>query len=436
MSRRFPLANLFFLALVVFVCLPTAHGQLFFAEQTVGGGPGVENSNLNENQMYVHQNVVYVVWRVDRPVQSGGLISRMRRSFDGGHTWQPVQDLGPGTATLHFGGNIIYAVLQGQPTTGSGRIAELRRSSDGGATFDSIREVARHQQDSTTPFNAFVNGNAVFLYWPGSTAHVYRRSGDAGETFSDPQTFAEGGFNLRLAAEGNNVYAAAVFSDNRIFVRRSPDNGATFGPATILNPNLLMGNLSVTATSNQLFLLWTGSPSPTSSDVFFVRSGDQGNTFDSPVNLSNAPSFYQNPQIAVSGPNIMVVFNNLAEVFLSRSTNGGESFHQMSPLSGQISAKRAQVRIYDSYVYVVYDAPNGNGMNRTHYHLLPDLGATYRSPQVLFPQGGINPQLELINNVPMVSVNNSQTNLPRLLFRRSRPLPLRGPLLRRLLLQQ
>ncbi len=127
-----------------------------------------------------------------------------------------------------------------------------------------------------------------FYSWAGNTAHVYRRSDDAGATFSDPQTFPEGGYDLRFAAEGNNVYAASVNPIDRISIRRSQDNGATFGPATILNPQPFIGNLSVVAKSDQLLLLWTGSPDNLSSDVFLARSTDRGTTFGSPVNLTNA----------------------------------------------------------------------------------------------------------------------------------------------------
>ncbi len=163
MSRRYSLPKLLFLALTVFACLEVAHGQKFLDEQIVGGGIGSEYWNLNENQMYVHDNIVYVVWTVERPAQDGGRLSRLRRSLDGGHTWQPMYPLGNGTATMHFGGNTVYVLLQREPTSGGGRIAELRRSSNKGANFDAAREVARHMEDPTRSFTAFANGNALFL---------------------------------------------------------------------------------------------------------------------------------------------------------------------------------------------------------------------------------------------------------------------------------
>lgn len=430
MSRRYPLANLFLLGLVVFICLPIAHGQLFSEDQIVGGGPGDEEWPKSENQMYLHQNVVYMVWQVDRPGDFGGVFSRMRRSLDGGYTWQPFLELGPGTATLHFGGNSVYALVQRTEITT--KIADLRRSTDGGASFDQPREIFR-QFEYYGDVEIFANGNAVFFYYGVGNNHAYRRSTDAGQTFSPPQTFPEPGWNLTYAADGNNIYIS-YFSQatGGIVVRRSADNGETYEPITLI-PTPSAAKQSISITDGRVLLVWSGVPvGGNRLDVFVARSANQAQTFSIPINLSRTATRSDiDPRISASGSNVMVVFNDEASVFLARSTDGGVSFFDAVDVSDPTLANRAQVRIYNSHVYLVYEASNGSGFRRTRYHVSTDSGATFLRRQVIFRQGTY-PQLELINNVPLISPRNYRS----ILFRRSRPLPLRGPVLKKLLVQE
>ncbi len=121
-----------------------------------------------------------------------------------------------------------------------------------------------------------------------------------------------------VAASGSNVYV--VWNDLdaggpfRIRFRRSTDEGRTFEDAVDLsNPTARSssGRPRVAASGSDVFVIWedTSGSVPGSPDIFFRRSIDGGQSWDSPVDLSETPyAFSAHPAIAVAGPNVYVVW--------------------------------------------------------------------------------------------------------------------------------
>ena len=99
----------------------------------------------------------------------------------------------------------------------------------------------------------------------------------------------------------------------------------------------------IAVSGKNVYVVWTeaitgGSPSTggRNSDIFFSESTDNGASFSKPVGLTNyKPGIKQEPKIAMSGKNLYIIWSDYslgaAEIFFTRSTDNGISFS--SPLA-------------------------------------------------------------------------------------------------------
>ena len=92
-------------------------------------------------------------------------------------------------------------------------------------------------------------------------------------------------------------------------------------------------------------------------DIYIAVSTDSGQTFSPPENLSNnAAGFSFAPQIAISGNNVYVVWQDDEEnelntqTFFSRSTDSGQTF---SPGSFRLKCRNPDLRDGDCNFYYV-----------------------------------------------------------------------------------
>jgi len=155
-----------------------------------------------------------------------------------------------------------------------------------------------------------------------------------------------------VAAEGSSVYVAwfdqiGPSGIPEILFRRSIDEGKTFEGVVNLSDNA-GGSLlpRVAAAGSEVYVVWeddTGTLGVT--DILFRRSLDQGETWDTTINLSNTPSkSSSSPAIAVTGPNVYVVWEEkvggggtsqeATVILFSRSTNQGKTFTAPVNISG------------------------------------------------------------------------------------------------------
>jgi hypothetical protein len=119
----------------------------------------------------------------------------------------------------------------------------------------------------------------------------------------------------------------------------------------------------IAASGNNVYVVWREPPTPQSmaneGDIFFRRSTDGGKNFDSPENLSNNPGHSEMPQIAASGNNVYVVWQDStpgnAEIFFRRSTDKGNNFDSTKNLSNNPEDSfDPQLRTSGNKVYVVW----------------------------------------------------------------------------------
>jgi hypothetical protein len=163
-------------------------------------------------------------------------------------------------------------------------------------------------------------------------------------------TGADGGSSIPSNAEiatssdGSDIYIVWE-QDGDIMFRASHDGGETFGE--ILNLSNNAGNSfdpRVATSSDGQFVHVTWEDNTTGNiEIFYSRSTDGGETFNdgspvgTPTNLSNTPEASFDHQLVAEGPNVYVVWvdctTDNGDIYFRESNNNGESFSDINNLS-------------------------------------------------------------------------------------------------------
>ena len=176
----------------------------------------------------------------------------------------------------------------------------------------------------------------------------------------------------QITSSGNNVYV--VWRDNNasslnsgILFKRSNNSGVTFEPTiTLSRTSGFSFEPKISATGNNLYVVWTDTTEG-SNDMYFVRSTNNGISFEAVANLSEGmPGSAGVPQITSSGNNVYVVWRDTtpgnADIYFARSTNNGLTFENSINLSTNSGISGLpQIAAVDNAVYVVWqDTSPGN----------------------------------------------------------------------------
>ena len=171
----------------------------------------------------------------------------------------------------------------------------------------------------------------------GTSIFCIEEGTNGGASFTDPTKNLSSNVGLSarpaLAVSGNMVHV--VWDDlapgNRdILYRRSIDGGSTF-PNVIKNLSNNAGaslNPEIAVSGNNVHVVWEDS---TPSDILYRRSLDSGNTFPNVIkNLSSNLGSSFDPSIAVSGNNVHVGWSDDTpgnfDIFYRRSLDSGTTF--------------------------------------------------------------------------------------------------------------
>lgn len=138
----------------------------------------------------------------------------------------------------------------------------------------------------------------------------------------------------------------------------------------------------VAAWNNSVYVIWQDSVSGRNYDIFIKKSVDNGTTFGSHINLSNNSGFSEHPQLSVYGSNVYAVWADNSpgnrEILFSRSTDNGTSFEAIQNLSGDNSDSHNQeIAAYGDNVYVVWLDRNVEDDSRILFKSSLDGGATF-----------------------------------------------------------
>src|SRR5579883_2679379 len=185
-----------------------------------------------------------------------------------------------------------------------------------------------------------VSGDSIHVVWSDSsgrgTAIYYTHSLDTGTTWSSPVTItpANGSATFPCIAVSGAMIHVAWF-DNRLghpasFYKRSTDGGNTWGPDICLDSNTTFWP-GIAASGSLVALSINKAVADTNTEVFFIRSTNNGTTWDAEQRISNAPYRSEDPAIAIQGSYIHCSWNdnrnggtnNNMEIYYRRSTDAG-----------------------------------------------------------------------------------------------------------------
>ena len=208
---------------------------------------------------------VHAVWHT---TQDGRSQVYYRRSLNDGKTWDESVRLAANGSNEHPSIAVtkdnVFVVWHGIHSA-SGHSVYLRRSSDGGRSWNDVQIIcgsgaAAHASLATV-------GDVVHLIWKDSrdrdTEVYYRRSADAGRTFEEERRLTDApviSYVPSIAASGDLVVLAWVDTrdgNEEEYIKVSTDRGTTWGPDTRMTDNRMNSWApSVAVVGQTIHLAW------------------------------------------------------------------------------------------------------------------------------------------------------------------------------------
>jgi hypothetical protein len=246
-------------------------------------------------------------------------------------------------------------------------------------------------------------------YWPNQLQYsIVSESGD-----NDPRLVIYGNAtNLtnnptdsvygQVAASNNNVYVLwqdsmpSSYTNYDIFIKKSVDNGTTFGsPVNLSNNPGFSEHPQIAAYDYNVYAIWADDSSG-NKEVLFSRSEDNGTNFGDIKNLSNNTSDSFNQEIAVFGDNVYVVWldqseDDKAKIFLKASDDGGATFGRTVNISSNANHETfPKVAAYKDSLYIAWNMADAQPDKRDNEGLFfvrsLDRGTTFDNMTKLNPE--------------------------------------------------
>jgi len=314
-------------------------------------------------------------------------------------------------------GNDVY-VLWNDNATGKFGIF-LTKSTDGGTNFGMPVNISKNIGSSGSPQFA-VSGNNGYVVWQAQATGKYQilfaKSTDGGATFSTPVNISnnsgDSSFPKILVSE-NNIYVTWAFTvtttDYDVLFSKSTDGGATFStPVNLSNTVRDTGLPQMAISGNNIYITWENNGSG-NFDVFVAKSTDSGNTFSTPVNVSKNPKSSGAPQIVASGNDVYVAWMDNTpgnyDVFVAKSTDNASTFGTPVNVSNNTSdSGYQQIALSENNLYVAWT----DTISDINYEVLvsksTDGGATFSTPVNLSKNAGASgwPQVVVSGNIYVI----------------------------------
>lgn len=316
---------------------------------------------------------VYVVWSDS---WNGDIF--FKRSADAGATWQASKRLKAndgysGHPRIAVNGANIYVTWVDQ-TSGNDEIY-FNRSGDNGATWQSTKRLTFNSGYSLWPQIAISDVNPCVVWQddtPGDNVIDFRKSLDGGATWQSARqltNYPGSSMMPDIVGDGANLYVvyAGLFSASwEVYFRRSLDGGATWQSQKRLTYNAGgSSNAKIAISGANLFVVWEDD-TPGNNDIYFKKSTDQGVTWQTIKNLTNNAGGSYSPEIAASGANVYVTWyddtsgNN--EIYVRKSVDGGETWQSSQRLTNDADdSLYPDIAVSGANVYVAWqDTASGN----------------------------------------------------------------------------
>ena len=322
------------------------------------------------------------------------------------------------------------------------------KSSDYGETFENFNI----SDSASASYNPWIASNSEFTYlvWNdggisqkmevngkikivdillGASDIMFGLSKNSGETFEIKNISNQSGesINPRMRVDGDNVYVVWTnyMENSEIFFSKSNDSGLTFSsPTNISRTDTDSFDSGIQIYQENIFLIWKEKHS-NGTEIYFSKSSDGGNTFDSPASISGEFGNYKitrDTQMSVSYPHLYLVYydEQNSDVHLAHSPNMGSTFYDSVNLSLNAGISfYPQLVTSENKVLIVW-SDDSDGDNDVYLRESHDFGHTFgpisnlsddNSDSLLFILGPQISKSENSVNVIWENKTESQSNL-------------------------
>jgi len=321
--------------LIIFASYPLlAHATTWF-----GGDLSVDPHDQSGPRIAVSGKTVHVVWEDDRSVAGNGRDIVYIRSTDGGESWKdPVKvadNVGdqqdPDVAVYGDQVYIVWEDKRNYATTGSD--IYIRRSEDGGATWQAEQQLTSEAANQWDPKVA-ATSDYVHVTWLDernmATANYdvyYRRSSTSGRSWEEEQRLTLNSaiqWRQSIAAYGEYVYVA--YEDYRdwhyppgsskgviTYYARSTDGGLSWSKENkIPTKGAWQFYADVAASDNHVYITYMDGRnfSKSKSDIWLLRSEDCGKTWSNETMIISDPNMQESPKIAATDQQVHIVWQD------------------------------------------------------------------------------------------------------------------------------
>jgi hypothetical protein len=250
------------------------------------------------------------------------------------------------------------------------------------------------------------SGDTVHVVWWDSknngSAIYYKRSTDAGVTWgADTRLSGTPGHAdfPAIAVSGNTVHL--VFRDTRTghnlsYYKRSLDGGSTWGPDVFLDTAYWWPSIAVSGPLVDVVLNDTIIRNDTSnSEVYFVRSVDNGTNWGAIQRISNAAGRSEDPAIATDGPHIYLAWNDnrtgIMNTWYCSSADSGTTWGAETQLThSTVFAYSPMIHVYGSNVYIPWEDRRNNNNFDIYLIRSADFGASWGTEERLTQDIGLS----------------------------------------------
>jgi hypothetical protein len=219
----------------------------------------------------------------------------------------------------------------------------FKKSIDDGNTFGEQMQLSNNVGFSEHPQLAADRHNVYVVWADDTNINkqiFFRKSNDDGNTFGEQMQLSDGdlnSFNQEISAFGNNVYVVWLekvpLGPYRVMLATSDDGGNTFHEPIALSENAMGQTFpKISVFNGHVYVTWNVEEYPnTESGVFFVSSSDNAATFGNVSKLNKEERDYGEPQVASSGNRVYVIWggsdqNKVSNLYFVKSGDNGRTF--------------------------------------------------------------------------------------------------------------
>ena len=365
------------------------------------------------------ENDVYIVWQDSVPGSTGSYRNYdifFTKSSDAGTSFGREINLSNNNGfsehpQLATSGNNVYVVWADNSFSANREIF-FARSTDGGNTFGDPINLSNNLGDSYNQ-EIFAFGDDIYVVWldkeeqedpyGSENSHssiLIKSSVDGGATFSQTLSLSNSNNNAnansfpKVAAYNNHVYVIWNVEENieqsssseerrnsnndtGLYFAKSSDRAASFGESIrVNNPDQELGEAQIAASGQDVYIVWGGSDLNKVSDLYFIKSTDNGDNFSGPISITDNDNNNNNnlnpsnveisvEKVGNNDNNVYIAWqslistagqNNKEEILFKMSSDAGNTFGDTVNLSKNHDISECpSLTIYGGKVYVAWE---------------------------------------------------------------------------------